>query len=182
MERKTFFSFSPATLLKISRGALLTRIDGRSWKRRKVGVLGALLRAVGSFQNRIRTEVQPTWGVAFTLSPPHYSRIYSYPTRLPSKRSRISIATRMIRADRSKRFGRYNCSRYVRTYVRTRGGRHFNGIPSPSHVPLPFRKSFRATAKNNRAIYLNSGIKVAAPGFGEGRRRGGGGERNDESS
>ena len=114
--------------------------------------------------------------------PPHYSRIYSYPTRLPSKRSRISIATRMIRADRSKRFGRYNCSRYVRTYVRTRGGRHFNGIPSPSHVPLPFRKSFRATAKNNRAIYLNSGIKVAAPGFGEGRRRGGGGERNDESS
>lgn len=41
----------------------------------------------------------------------------------------------------------------------------------------PFRKSFRATAKNNRAIYLNSGIKVREQPRGREKRRG---KRNDE--
>lgn len=40
----------------------------------------------------------------------------------------------------------------------------------------PFRKSFRATAKNNRAIYLNSGIKVREQPRGREKR----GKRNDE--
>ena len=59
-------------------------------------------------------------------------------------------------------------------YVR---GRHFNRILPPPH---PFSKKFpRHGEKNNRAIYLNSGIKVQVSPLEVGGRKEG---RNDESS